>query len=77
MITVHALSDTEARVVITAERVMPDDTEIAIEKHVHRRAPYWYDEQGTGLGGYGRRGPALMADTVLDLPCDRMIDERA
>ncbi len=78
-ITVHVKSDEEASVVFSAERDVYESGDAFPEREmqVHRRAPYWYDEKGDQLfGGYGGKGPALMAATAADLPCDVLIDER-
>jgi len=77
--TVYATSDTEARVVFSGEKNVYEigDSYPETQIHVHKRAPYWYNERGDQLfGGYGGVGPALMAETAMDLPCDRLIDER-
>lgn len=78
-ITVYVKSDTEARVVFSGEKNVYEmgDSYPETEMHIHKRAPYWYDERGEQLfGGYGGKGPALMAETAANLPCDVLIDER-
>lgn len=78
-ITVYVKSDTEARVVFSGEKNVYEmgDHYPETEMHIHKRAPYWYENGGDQLfGGYGREGPALMAETAADLPCDVLVDER-